>query len=248
MEGDIDREDSPMTLARIAALAALALAVGALAGVARPDPARSAGEEDAPPGTTVTVTGVGSVRVVPDRATFSFGVETQAATARAALAANAVDAKKVLDALRSAGIAAADLQTSQVSLSPRTDDRGTEIVGYSAFTTVTALIRDLSKVGAVVDAAVAAGANTVSGPALARGDTDAQYRQALRGAYADAKDKAETLASASGRTLGRVTTVVEGSQGVPAPVAKDAAAATAVEIEPGTQTVDASVTVTFALS
>jgi hypothetical protein len=237
-----------MKLVRIAALAGLALAVGALAGVARPEAASSAAAEEVPQG--LTVTGLGSVRTVPDRASFFFGVETQAATARAALNANSAEAKKVVDALRAAGVAAADLQTAQVSLSPRSNERGTEIVGYTAFTTVTATIRDLARAGAVVDAAVDAGANTVGGPNLTRGDTDAQYRQALRAAFTDAREKAETLAAASGRTLGRVTAIVEGSTGgVPMPVAaKDSAAGTAVEIAPGTQSVDATVTVTFALS
>lgn len=235
-----------MTLVRIAAVASLALVVAALGGVARPEAAQSA-DEATPAG--LTVTGLGSVRTVPDRASFSFGVETQAATARAALTQNAAEAKKLLDALRAAGIAAADLQTSQVSLNPRTDERGTGIVGYSAITTVTATLRDLSRAGAVVDAAVDAGANTVSGPSLTRGDTDAQYRQALRLAYADARTKAEALAAAAGKTLGAVTAIVEGSSGsVPYAVAKDAAASTAVEIAPGTQSVDAVVTVTFALS
>jgi uncharacterized protein YggE len=235
-----------MTLVRIAAVASLALVVAALGGVARPEAAQSA-DEATPAG--LTVTGLGSVRTVPDRASFSFGVETQAATARAALTQNAAEAKKLLDALRAAGIAAADLQTSQVSLNPRTDERGTGIVGYSAITTVTATLRDLSRAGAVVDAAVDAGANTVSGPSLTRGDTDAQYRQALRLAYADARTKAEALAAAAGKTLGAVTAIVESSSGsVPYAVAKDAAASTGVEIAPGTQSVDAVVTVTFALS
>lgn len=230
---------------RIVALAALALAVGALAGVGRPEAARSAAED---PPTGLTVTGIGSVRTVPDRASFAFGVETQAATARAAITANSAAARRVLDGLRGAGIAAADLQTSQVSLSPRTNENGSDIVGYSAFTTVTATIRDLARVGAVVDAAVDAGANTLSGPSLTRGDTDALYRQALRAAYTDAREKAETLASASGRTLGAVTAIVEGGQGaVPMPLSRDAAESAAVELAPGTQTIEASVSVTFTL-
>ena len=234
-----------MTLVRIAAVASLALAVAALGGVARPEAAQSA-DEATPAG--LTVTGIGSVRTVPDRASFSFGVETQAATARAALAQNTNDAKKVLDALRAQGVAAADLQTSQVSLGPRMDERGTGITGYVASTTVTATIRELAKAGALVDAAVDAGANTVYGPALTRGDTDAQYRQALRLAYADAKSKADALAAASGKTLGAVTAIVEGPSGaVPTPLAAKDAAVSAVEIAPGTQSVDASVTVTFAI-
>ena len=238
-----------MKLVHIAALAALALVVGALAGVGRPEAARSqAPEQEEPVG--LTVTGTGSVRTVPDRASFSFGVQTEGATARAALTANTAAANKVVAALRGAGVAAADLQTSQVSLSPRSNEMGTDIVGYTAFTTVTTTIRELGRVGAVVDTAVDAGANTLSGPSLTRGDTDALYRQALRAAYTDAREKAETLAAASGRTLGRVTAIVEGAQGgVPIPLAAaEDAARSSVEIAPGTQSIDASVSVTFALS
>src|SRR3712207_5585757 len=98
-----------MKLVRIAALAALALAVAAFAGASRPEAAQSAAAEEVPKG--VTVTGTGSVRTVPDRGSFYFGVETQAAAANAALTANTAEAKKVLDALLAAGIAPADLQT-----------------------------------------------------------------------------------------------------------------------------------------
>ena len=127
---------------------------------------------------------------------------------------------------------------------------GTEVVGYSAFTTVTATIRELGRVGAIIDTAVDAGANTLSGPSLTRGDTDALYRQALRAAYTDARGKAETLAAASGRTLGRVTAIVEGGQvmePIPFAAAQDAARSS-VEIAPGTQSIDASVSVSFQIS
>lgn len=237
-----------MKLVRIAALAGLALAVAALAGVGRPEGARSAAaqEEEATKG--VTVTGSGSVRAVPDRASFAFGVETQAPTARAALTANSAAIEKVIAALRAGGVAAADLQTAQVSLFPRTDERGSAIVGYTASNTVSATIRELGRAGAVVDAAVEAGANTVSGPSLTRGDTSALYRQALRAAVADARTKAETLADASGRTLGGVTAMVETGTATPMPVAARDAVESSVPIVPGTQTVEASVSVTFALS
>jgi uncharacterized protein YggE len=228
---------------RIAALAALVLAAAALAGVARPEPASSA-EDEAAAG--LTVTGTGSVRTVPDRAQFAFGVETQAATARAALAANTAAAGRLLAALRTAGIAAADLQTAQVSLSPRTNEQGTEIVGYSASNTVTATIRDLARIGGLVDAAVDAGANSISGPSLTRADATAQYRQALRAAFGDAREKAEALAAASGRSVGRVTAIVEGGGVTPLPAAD--AARSSVEIAPGTQTIEASVSVTFELT
>ncbi|HSC90042.1 MAG TPA: SIMPL domain-containing protein [Gaiellaceae bacterium] len=234
-----------MKLVRIAALALLVLAVAALAGVGRPEGARSAAADGT--GDGVTVTGTGSVRTVPDRAAFAFGVETQAATARAALTANSAAMEKVIAAVRGAGVAAADLQTSQVSIFPRTDERGTGIVGYTATNSVSATIRELGRVGAVVDAAVEAGANTVSGPSLTRGDTDALYRQALRAAFADARAKAEALATASGRTLGAVTAMVESGSATPSPVPMRDSVTGSVPIEPGTQSVEASVAVTFAL-
>jgi uncharacterized protein YggE len=134
-----------------------------------------------------------------------------------------------------------------VSLFPRTDERGTGIVGYTASNTVTATIRALGEAGAVVDAAVEAGANTVSGPSLTRGDTSALERQALRAAFAAARQKAEALAEASGQTLGAVTAIVESGAPTPMPVAARDAIESSVPIVPGTQTVEASVAVTFAL-
>src|SRR5919206_5279667 len=105
-------------------LASLALfGAAAIAGVAQPHVAHSAAASDTK---TVTVTGNGSIETVPDRATFSFTVTTQADTAKAALAKNGATADAVAAALRGAKV-----QTSDVSLSPRTNDDGTAIVGYT---------------------------------------------------------------------------------------------------------------------
>jgi uncharacterized protein YggE len=92
-----------MKLARVLTLAALAGLLVAFAGVARPEGATSA----ASPARTITVTGTGTVTTVPDRAEFSFGVTSQARTASAALAANAAEMRKVIAALKDAGVAAA---------------------------------------------------------------------------------------------------------------------------------------------
>jgi len=133
-----------------------------------------------------------------------------------------------------------------VSLSPRFDDKGDTILGYTASNTVTAIVRNLGSAGPIVDAAVGAGANQVSGPSLVASDQAAAYRDALRAAVADARAKAQALASASGLTTGRITAITEGTN-TPVPVdAKQAAAAPS--IEPGTQEIDASVSVTFAVS
>jgi len=231
---------------KLAALAAVLLAAAAFAGVGLPDPARSA-EAETPAG--VTVNGSGAVQSVPDRAEFSFGVQTQGRTAAQALNANAAEMRRVIDALRGAGVAAADIQTTQVTVSPTTSSDGQTITGYNAINTVSARIRDLGASGRVIDAAVAAGANQVYGPSLTRSDRTELYRQALREAYADARAKAQALAAASGQTVGRALAMQEGGV-VAIPLMDRAAGAEVAQtpVEPGTQSIEAQVTVTFALS
>jgi uncharacterized protein YggE len=233
-----------MKLARIALLAAAGLAVAAFAGVFQPSGARGSAADTTTGG--LTVVGTGSANVVPDRASFAFGTINQARTAAAALAASSEAANRIVDALRKAGVAKADIQTSEISLAPRTNDNGDAIVGYSASNTVTAIARKLADAGDLIDAAVAAGANQVYGPNLLAPDQDAAYRTALKAAVAHARVNAEALASASGLTLGKVTAIAESGGPMPLP-ATDAGRTTAAPIEPGTQRIDASVSVTFAI-
>jgi hypothetical protein len=123
------------------------------------------------------------------------------------------------------------------------------VQGYVAQNSVSATIAELARVGAVIDAAVAAGANQVYGPSLARDDQAELYRRALRAALDDARADAQVLAAAANVSLGRVTAVVEG--GAPQPLAYAADQARAAEstpVEPGTQQVTATVTVTFSVS
>lgn len=234
-----------MKLARIAIAAAVGLAAAAVVGISLPESAQ--GQEVEPRERGITATGTGVVTTVPDRAHFSFGVQAQARTASQALEAADAQLAKVVAALREAGVASADLQTEQISLSPQTSDDGGAIVGYTAVSSVSVQIRELGRAGAVVDAAVGAGANQVSGPALTRSDQNALYRSALRSAYADARAKAEVLAAAAGVTLGAMTEVVEAGGGaMPFAAARDSA--TASGVEPGTQEIQATVTVSFAVS
>ncbi len=233
-----------MKLARIAVVAAAGLAVAAFAGVFQPSGARGSAA-DTTTG-TLTVVGTGSVNLVPDRASFAFGTVNQARTAAAALAASSQAANRIVDALRKAGVAKADIQTSEISLSPRTNDNGDAIVGYTASNTVTAIARKLADAGELIDAAVGAGANQVYGPNLLASDQDDAYRSALKAAVAHARVNAEALASASGLTLGEITTIAESGGPMPLPAA-DAGRTTAAPIEPGTQRIDASVSVTFAI-
>ncbi len=198
----------------------------------------------------ITVVGTGSVTTTPDTASWSFGVQTSADTASAALAANSEAMERVVAALREAGISRDDLQTEQVSVWPRTSDDGISIVGYDASNTVRATIHDLDRAGGIVDTAVAAGANQVYGPSLTVSDAEAQYRGAVDAAFDDARARAEAIAEKAGVTLGGPVAIVEGGGGVPIPYYGEAmadAAAADVAVEPGTQDVGASLTVTFAI-
>ncbi|HWG56639.1 MAG TPA: SIMPL domain-containing protein [Gaiellaceae bacterium] len=219
-------------------------AVAALVAVTHAGDAPAASPE---PADGITAHGTASVAAAPDRAELTFGVETQAPTAKAALAQNASAMRTLVGALRQAG--ATDLRTQYVGLSPRHVE-GKGVDGYNAYNSVSATVRQLGRVGAVIDAAVEAGANQVSGPMFAHGDARALYRQALAAAVANARANAQALAQAAGLTLGRVTAVVE-TGGAPVherlkAEAADSAGGTVVE--PGTQDVTASVTVTFAAS
>lgn len=221
------------------AIVVVLLAGSAIAGVAQPRLGRST----AAPAKTITVSGHATVTIVPDRASFDFTVEGRAPTAAAAVARTGAAAEAVMQAVRNAGVPAGDMQTSQVSLMPQTTDNGSTIIAYTASETVTATTT-IAKAGALVDAAVGAGADGVSGPSLSRSDSGAFYREALQKAVADAESKAAALASAAGIGLGAVQSIVEDSAPTPLPYAS-AKADASVPIEPGTQTVDASVTVTY---
>jgi uncharacterized protein YggE len=216
--------------------------VVAFAGVARPESAHG----DSTQTDIVTTNGHGVITAVPDEATVSAGVRTDGATAAAALAANATSMNAVIKALKAAG--GDEVQTQQVSLYPSTDPQG-KVTGYTAQNTVSAKAK-IAGAGALIDAAVGAGANTVDGPSLTLSDQDALYRDALKKAVADARAKALALAEAGGFGVGPVSTVVEQSAtGRPlefSPVAL-AAKDASTPIEPGTADVTADVTVTFTI-
>jgi uncharacterized protein YggE len=233
-------------LGKILFAAGVLLAAAAIAGVAQPHLGRSATPS---PGTTITVTGNGTVDATPGRASFDFGVTTQAATAAAALSRNASEARAIVDALKKAGVDSSDIQTTHVSLWPQTSNDGRQITGYQASNAVQvkAAIR---KAGDLVDAAVAAGANTVDGPNLDTAAKSSLYDQALKEALTEAKGKAQAIADAAGLSITAVVKVTEGS-GEPMPIpfaAADAAASPAPPIEAGTQQIQASVTVTYSAS
>lgn len=238
-----------MNTKRIAAVGGLALLATGLAlwaGVGRPEAAKGQGAGAPQAALGITVTGVGTVSARPDRADFTFGVESQGKTADEALAANTAAVQKVIEAIKGAGVAASDIQTQQVSVYPRYSNDGQTIVGFTATNTVTAKIRDVSKAGAVVEAAVKAGANQVYGPTFSISNQATLYKDALDDAFGDARSKAQALAGITGVTLGRVVNVVEG--GFVPPVFGGAAEEAAPPVEPGLQEIQATLTVTFAIS
>ena len=221
---------------------ALGLLVSAAAAVAVLQPSGAGAVDPSASADSVTVSGEGVVLAVPDRAEISAGVETRAATARGALQANAVAMERVLQALRAGG--GTDVTTQTVSLSTSFDNQGTPN-GFVASNIASATVA-FDKAGALIDGAVAAGANTVYGPAPSRSDAEALYRQALAKAVADAAQRATVLAKAAGRELGRVTSISE-SGTAPVPVFAKAAADASTPVESGPQETTASVSVSYDL-
>ena len=227
---------------RIALVAGLLLAAAALAGALRPEGA-SAVDPVAEPD-TVTVSGTGSVEAVPDEAQISAGVESRAPTAKAALAANAAAMRKVLDALRAKD--GRDVMTQTVSLSTAFDQQG-QPNGFVA-TNIASATTTLNGAGDLIDAAVDAGANNVSGPSLARSDAEELYRDALEKAVANAKSRADVLAKAAGRELGRVTAMTEsGETAIPFAAKAEMAARDSTPVVSGPQDTTATVIFTYEL-
>jgi uncharacterized protein YggE len=229
---------------RLLLLSAAGLAVVALAGaVGLPDLAGAQDAGTAPD--SITVNGVGSVDAVPNEATMSFGAETRRDTAQAAVAANGDAMRTILNALRQAG--GRELQTQWVSVYPTTDETG-RVTAYVASNSVSA-VSDVGDAPALIDAAAEAGANQISGPGLSSSNAEALYRQALAKAVDDARLNAEALAKAAGRSLGAITTIVEGGASQPQPLfrAEAQAADSGTPVVPGEQETSATVSVTFAL-
>jgi uncharacterized protein YggE len=234
-----------MKLVQIGVVAAALAAAVAFGGVGRPESASGSSPETR----SVTVTGTGSVEAAPNRAGLSVGVSSDAASARAALAANAEKASRVLRALRTAGVAERDLQTQDVGVSPRWNDRG-EPDGFTAHSSVEVRVREIARAGAILDAAVGAGATETSGPSFDRGDRSELYRGALKAAFADARAKAATLAGEADSGLGRVLRIEE-SPAIERPLPMEMRAMAepqATPVEPGTQEISATVSVTFGLA
>jgi hypothetical protein len=200
---------------------------------------------------TVTVTGTSTIKSKPDEAIVSLGVETTARTAEAAMRDNAAKMNEVMVALRDQGIAADDIATAYIQLYPRYDDSGRNITGYSASNSINVTVRDMSKVGTVIDRAVGAGANVAGGITFQLSDQSQGREQALQAAVADARTQADALAQASGASVGQVMRIDAVNAPAPPPVYYDrveAAAGASTPVSPPTLETQVTVTVTWALA
>jgi uncharacterized protein YggE len=204
------------------------------------------------PARTVTVSGLGETSAQPDEAFLSVGVQTDADTASEALEQNNQQMEALMEALVDAGVAAGDVQTQFVTLYPRYADGSnggtTGIVGYTAVNSVEVHVRDLDTLGDLLDAAVAAGGNTISGIRFSVSDADELTNQARADAMDDARDRAQQLATLAGATLGPVLSITEGGsqRGPIFETGADVGGAT-VPIVPGSQTLQVNLEVTWLL-
>jgi len=168
---------------------------------------------DGKPVRTISVSSTATVKATPDEAVVGFGVSSQNADSAAAFAQNAKDMQAVLDALDASGIAEKDIQTLNVSLSQRTIDRGkpTQHTVFVASNSIEVTIHDLTAIGTTIDAAVAAGADSVKGVRFQLSDPDTIRTDALTQAVEGAREKADALAAAAGEQVVSVVTIDENS-------------------------------------
>ncbi len=236
-----------------AGLLALSLALGAAATAARAE------DTAKPREATIIVTGEGQAEVAPDMALIDLGVVKTEKTAREALDANNKAMADVLTAFKDAGIAERDLQTSGFSINPQYqypqnssgENPPPVLIGYQVANTVTLRVRDLAKLGDILDKAVTLGANQGNGIRFVNDKPDATVSEARKKAVANAIAKAKELTDAAGVGLGRVLEISETSyRAEPMPIMRAMAkayAADSVPVAAGENSYSVTVNVTFAL-
>jgi uncharacterized protein YggE len=158
---------------------------------------------------TISVTGEASITAANDTARLGFGVEARGATRAAAVRKSSAKLRRVLAALRGLGVADRDLRTRGVRVTRRRDRRGRKLPGYIARGGVNAVVRDVTQIGAVIDAVIVAGAASVDGPSFFIDDPQALLRRALVAAFRDARSKAAALTAEAGLTLGQTISIRE---------------------------------------
>ncbi len=207
-------------------------------------------------GTLLSVSAQAEARRVPDIANLSTGVVTQAADANAAMRANAEQMAKVVAAIRKAGIAERDIQTSGVNLNPQyqyAENQPPTINGYQASNNVNITVRDIAGLGKILDALVAVGANQINGPSFDVDDKDSAYDEARRAAIDKAQARATMYAKTLGMQVRRIVSISEGgSFGPPMPMpmmsmARAEKAQADTSISPGENTLSVNLDVVFEL-
>lgn len=211
--------------------------------------------QDADMRSKLNLSATGEAKAAPDMASISSGVVSQAKTAEEALAENSEAMNRVVSALRDAGVAEEDIQTSNLSVNPvyanqREDSgEGPRISGYRADNQVTATVRDLDDLGEAIDAMVQAGANNVNNIQFMREDPTEAMNAARRDAMEKLRDKAETYAEVGGFDLGPIISLSENSYGPPQPYAARMemaqAADMATPVQPGELTMSITVNGVF---
>ncbi len=202
---------------------------------------------------SITISAAGTMNAEPDIARITTGVVTDADTARDALSRNTAAMKKVIDGLKGAGVAPKDIQTTFFNVEPRQQyakDKPPVIVGYRVVNQVRITARDLARLGEVLDQTVTLGANNLNGIEFDVAAAETLKDDARKQAMANALRRAKLYAASAGVELGEVIGIAEevfmpGPR--PMPMAKASMSAEAVPIERGSQTLEARVTVTWAL-
>jgi uncharacterized protein len=200
----------------------------------------------------ITVTGTGNVTGTPNQLVLAMGVQVNGSSVGSALGAANDAVTRVTAALRSDGVAIADIQTSGLSIWPNYPANSQAPSSYGVSESLTATLNSLAAAGAQIDGAVRAGGNatTVSGISLNLTDTSTLLATARARAVADATVKAAQYAKALGKPLGPVISITDQASTQPFPVNgtySAASAKAAVPISPGTQQLSISVTVVFAV-
>jgi len=195
----------------------------------------------------ITVTGTGTIDVTPDVARVMVSVQTTASTAAQAEADNATAADRVRTLVVRAGVSATDIKTLSLQVWPRYDYRTGKSVlnGFEASQTLQFTIHDLTRIGRVIDAAVAGGATTVEGITYDTNDHTAASAQALARAVKDAQVKARAMADAAGIRLGSIVSITDlQNAAYPFPILRAApTAGTATQVSPPDVQLTVSVTV-----
>jgi uncharacterized protein YggE len=206
-------------------------------------------------GTRLDINAIGEVTRVPDLAIISAGVQTLQPTATGAIEENAARMERVRAALKRAGIADRDIQTSALNLNPEyqyDQNRPPRLTGYRATNTVNVKFRDLKRTGAILDALVAEGANQINGPNLTIDKPEAALDEARTKAIANGRARADLYARTLGMRVVRLLSVSEGGgYSVPPPMpmvmAERAMDAAQTKIDPGTQQLQVSISMSFEL-